>query len=104
MSELNLRELRQGKGMTLNELATIMGVSIQTIRNWESGKKIPSTAMAKLRQVFNLEGGDGSNVASNINGDINQNSGLVIEALIKQLEIKDNQIDKLLRIIEKLNK
>lgn len=92
------------KGMTLNELASIMGVSIQTIRNWESGKKIPSTAMVKLRQVFNLDGGDGSNVASNINGDINQNSGLVIEALIKQLEIKDNQIDKLLRIIEKLNK
>ena len=50
-----------------------------------------------------------SNVASNIGGDNNQNSGMVIESLASQLAEKDRQIaksqeqiDRLLTLIEKM--
>ena len=102
MSEINVKELREKSGMTQAALAKAMGVSVQTIKNWESGKKIPSTAMMKLQDVFRLNVGDGSTIANNVNGDNVQNGGIVIEALIKQLEVKDRQIEKLMSIIEKL--
>lgn len=112
MSDINVRELREKFGLTQAKLASIMGVSTQTIKNWESGKTIPSTAMIKLQDVFNLRSfGEGNTVANNINGDNQQNSGVVINALIRQLDEKDlqvaksqQQIDRLLTIIENLNK
>lgn len=101
MNNINVKELREQSGMTQAALAQIMGVSTQTIKNWESGKKIPSTALMKLQDVFHLNIGNGDTFANNVNGNNVQNGGIVIEALIKQLEIKDRQIEKLISIIEK---
>ena len=112
MCDLKVKDLRLKKGMTQAELAQIMGVSIQTIKNWESGKKIPSTAMMKLQEVFQSDNniGDNTNFAHNINGNNSQNGGAVIEVLAHQLDEKDKQIskaqeqiDRLLSIIEKMN-
>lgn len=98
-------------GITQTELASIMGVSPQTIKNWEAGGTIPAPAKAKLKEVSTQRiSGEGNTVANNINGDNLQNSGAVINALIHQLDEKDRQvaksqeqIDRLLTIIENLN-
>ena len=103
MSELNVKELREKNKMTQAALAKIMGVSTQTVKNWEAGKKIPSTALMKLQDVFNLNVGNGDTIANNVNGDNVQNGGIVIKALISQLEVKDKQIERLMSIIEKFN-
>lgn len=100
MSEIKVKEMREEKGMTQAQLAQIMGVSTQTIKNWESGKTIPSTAAMKLQEIFC---GDGGNVANNVNGPNSQNSGKVIDVLAHQLDEKDKQIGKLLTIIENLS-
>lgn len=101
MNSINVKELREKNGMTQAALAQVMGVSTQTIKNWESGKKISSTALMKLQEVFHLNTGDNNTVANNVNGNNIQNGGIVIEALIRQLEIKDKQIERLMGIIEK---
>lgn len=103
MNEINLKELREKNGFTQQALAQIMGVSVQTIKNWEAGKKIPSTSLMKLQDVFHLNTGDGNTIANNVNGDNVQNGGEVIKVLSRQLEEKDRQIDRLLTIIEKMN-
>lgn len=111
MNEINVRELRKKLGITQSELASIMGVSVQTIKNWEAGGTIPAPSKAKLKEVANLHvSGQGNTVANNINGNNLQNSDAVINALIHQLDEKDRQvaksqeqIDRLLTIIEKLN-
>ena len=43
MSELDIKDLRQKLGVTQKELAKMVGVSENTVQNWEYGKKIPST-------------------------------------------------------------
>lgn len=101
MNEIKVKELREGKGMTQAQLAQMMGVSIQTVKNWEAGKTIPSTARMKLQDIFC---GDCSNVANNVTGDNIQNSGKVIDVLSHQLDEKDRQIGRLLSIIENLSK
>jgi len=98
---IDVKKIREEKSLTQAQLAKIMGVSVQTIKNWEAGKKIPSTAMMKLSDLFNVSGDN--NIAANINGNNQQNSGAVIDALTHQLDEKDRQIDRLLGIIEKMN-
>ena len=39
----NINEKRKSLGITQKELADIIGVSFQTIQNWEGGKKIPKS-------------------------------------------------------------
>lgn len=101
MNNINVKELREQNGMTQAALAQLMGVSTQTIKNWEAGKKIPSTALMKLQDVFHLNVGNADTFANNVNGNNVQNGGVVIDALIKQLEIKDKQIERLISIIER---
>ena len=98
MNDLNIKELRKKFGMTQEQLAQIMGSSVQTIKNWEAGKTIPKTARAKLMDVFHLSVSKEGEVLET------KDSDKVIDVLAKQLEEKDRQIDRLLGIIEKMNK
>ena len=41
-----IKNLRKQTGHTQQSLATVMGISIETIRSWEQGRKKPS-AMAR---------------------------------------------------------
>ena len=43
MTGINLKEKRKQLGLYQSELAEILGVSSNTINNYEAGKKIPST-------------------------------------------------------------
>ena len=104
MNSINVKELREKKGCTQAELAHIMGVAVQTIKNWESGKTIPSTALMRLKSVFNLDENDSQNNEFINTNSNSKNESIMIEALIKQLEIKDKQIERLINIIEKTPK
>ncbi len=98
MNDLDVKKLRENNSMTQAELAKMMVTSIQTIKNWEAGKNIPSTARAKLMEIFHLnESGE------EIKNENTDSSGSVIDALTHQLDEKDRQIDRLLGIIEKIS-
>ena len=49
------REVRYRLGMTQVELACSIDVSLQTLRNWEQGKRGPSGAARSLLRVLNAE-------------------------------------------------
>lgn len=53
---MTLRELRERKFITVEELATKLGVSRQTVYYWETGKAKPTLANRKeLYQIFGEE-------------------------------------------------
>ena len=50
---LVIKQLRKDKGLTQEQLAEIVGVSLQTIRRWEWGTTTPnSTLLTKLAQAL----------------------------------------------------
>jgi transcriptional regulator with XRE-family HTH domain len=52
---LSLREAREKAGMSMQELAKLVGVSPAAICRYEQGKRIPKTQIAKrLAEVLNL--------------------------------------------------
>lgn len=52
---MKLRELRTKKGLTQHELATLLGVSAQTILNWENGIYEPKIKqLIQLADIFNV--------------------------------------------------
>lgn len=53
LSPVNVRERRKKSGMTQRDLADAVGVSTQTIRNWEQGKvTMKPHNKRKLKEVF----------------------------------------------------
>lgn len=52
MSGVKIRELRHKLFMTQAEFAKLMGVTEQTIRFWESDKKIPH--LRNQKKIFDL--------------------------------------------------
>lgn len=52
MDSVELREKRKSLGLTQKEFASLIGVSGNTIINWEGGKKIPVSKYTILRSVF----------------------------------------------------
>ncbi|MBM6987275.1 XRE family transcriptional regulator [Lactobacillus delbrueckii subsp. lactis] len=50
-----LRDLRRRRGMSQQELALALGVSKQTISNWEVGRKVPRMkAVEKIANIFGV--------------------------------------------------
>ena len=50
-----LYELRKRKGMSQEELAGLLGVSRQTVSNWELGETSPNAAqLLQLSKIFNI--------------------------------------------------
>ena len=50
-----LYELRKRKGMSQEELAGLLGVSRQTVSNWELGETTPNAAqLLQLSKIFNI--------------------------------------------------
>lgn len=73
MDAKKIREKREELGLTQSELATLIGVSLRTIQNYEKDGVIPSSKYEILRNVLNT-----SNI--NITGDNNiANTGVVGE-------------------------
>ena len=52
---MRLKELRKRRGLTQSELAKSLGVSSQTILNWENGIHEPNiTQLIQLSNIFNV--------------------------------------------------
>lgn len=53
---MNIKELRVQAGLTQQDLATKLGVSVRAVSMWETGKSKPSKMACKmLEQVFGKE-------------------------------------------------
>lgn len=54
-----LKEIRDSRGLSLEQLAKLLGVSRQAINGWEKGdRKIPNERKAKLSEIFGLKESD----------------------------------------------
>lgn len=53
--EVDVKKMREAKGLTQQALADRLGVHINTIQNWESGKRIPNTKYTMLCNVLREE-------------------------------------------------
>ncbi|MDZ7703653.1 MAG: helix-turn-helix domain-containing protein [Trueperaceae bacterium] len=45
------QEIREGLGLSQSEFATILGVSVRTLQNWEQGRRIPTGPAAMLLRI-----------------------------------------------------
>ena len=101
MNNLDIRELRQKLGLTQLEFAKKIGVSENTIQNWERGRKIPASKDEILRS-FALKtqnyagGGEQTNVnGNNIDGNtVNVNPAESVEKLMELLTAKEASLAK----------
>lgn len=56
MEKKSLKELRKEKKMTLTEVAIIISVAPQTIKNWEDGVTKPNIGkLQELASLYNVE-------------------------------------------------
>lgn len=57
MNPDEIRQLREDRGLSQQDFATKLGVSVQTVHRWETGKSRPSRlALAKLRELAGAVG------------------------------------------------
>ena len=47
----NIKKIRAGYNLSQKEFATLLGISIATLRNWEQGRREPEGAAKILLQV-----------------------------------------------------
>jgi putative transcriptional regulator len=46
-----IREIRDGFGLTQEQFAALLGISVRTLRNWEQGRRVPDGPARVLLQV-----------------------------------------------------
>lgn len=68
---MDVKKLREIKGLTQQDLADKCGVSLRTVQNWEAGRKIPDSVVLLLQM---LESEDES-----ISYDVSKNDNLEME-------------------------
>ena len=47
----NVKKIRSNYKLSQNEFASLMGISVSTLRNWEQGRRAPEGAARVLLQV-----------------------------------------------------
>lgn len=53
--QISLAAARVNAGLTQEEVARILGISKNTLINWEKGKSIPrATQMQKMCEIYNI--------------------------------------------------
>lgn len=60
---IDIKKLREAKGLTQKELADRCGVTLRTIQNWDSGKNIPKS-VAALLELLVFPTKDDENISS----------------------------------------
>ncbi|MBQ9311467.1 MAG: helix-turn-helix domain-containing protein [Bacteroidales bacterium] len=99
MCEIKIKEIREKLGLTQQEFAKNIGVHYKTIQNWEAGRPIPESKKAILSKII-----DNNPIKSDYEKESDDNLRALIEILKITLTEKDKQIDRLLSIIEQMNK
>ena len=51
MDAPNIKKIRSGYNLSQKEFATLLGISVATLRNWEQGRREPEGAAKILLQV-----------------------------------------------------
>jgi putative transcriptional regulator len=46
-----IKDIRDGFGLTQDEFAALLGISVRTLRNWEQGRRVPEGPARVLLQV-----------------------------------------------------
>ncbi|OQW88550.1 MAG: hypothetical protein BWK78_08370 [Thiotrichaceae bacterium IS1] len=49
---LNVKAIRTQTGLSQSQLATLMGISVRTLQNWETGRRQPQGPALALLTVF----------------------------------------------------
>lgn len=53
-----IKEARERRRMTQQELADELGVSLRTVGSWERGESVPRSRLGAIREVLRMEGPD----------------------------------------------
>ena len=110
----------KNKGLSQTDVANMLGTSPQYISAIFSGRKnVGKKQAAKLEQLFGLSApwlltGEGDMLRTPIHAEegsvqvmgnaSNVNAGKTIDSLVELLKRKDEQIDRLIRLLEENNK
>lgn len=118
---IDVKKIREDKGLTQKELADLCGVTTRTVQNWENGGTIPDMVQKYLTQIsgqneiisssasgnsVSVAAGNGSNV--NLGKETERLLSLLehsqkqIDAHLELAKAKDLQISSLLAVIDKL--
>ena len=46
-----IKDIRDGFGLTQEQFAALLGISVRTLRNWEQGRRIPEGPARVLLQI-----------------------------------------------------
>jgi DNA-binding XRE family transcriptional regulator len=101
MNSLELKELRKKQGLTQQQLANLIGVSLKTVQNYEKGEVIPETKHEILRNVLNPMVINEPNTEYKI---IQTNCEEKLQNAIKEIELKNEIIELLKEKIHLLKK
>lgn len=107
MNYLEIKENRKRLGLTQQELADLLGVSKNTIVNYEKGMKIPDSKIPILNKVLNkntnivLEPSLNYNTLPGYNKKKNERIDEIINQLIdlKELEPDHHDYSKIIKIL-----
>ena len=47
----DVKSIRDGFGLTQEQFAALLGISVRTLRNWEQGRRVPEGSARVLLQV-----------------------------------------------------
>ena len=51
MSELDIKQIREGYELSQRQFASLLGISVSTLQNWEQGRRSPEGPARVLLQV-----------------------------------------------------
>lgn len=121
MNKVEVKEIREKMGISQEKFAKLLGVTARTVQNWESGGVIPQTKREILHEMsINFSGSEQKNVNGNNTmnnnttnnysdccNDDNQFLSKTLDEIAEQRKLvakSQEQIDKLLAIIDKMQK
>ena len=101
---MNVKNLREKIGVSQQELATMCGVTVRTVQNWEMGKPVPGRAQKLLevissgREIIQSGGANnGVSVAAGTGSQVllNPDTEKFFATLEKQQDIMSRQLEEL---------
>ena len=109
----DVKALRKSLGLNQKDFAARCGVSQRTVQYWESGGTLTAPVVEMLKALADGSGVDGGAIIAPVTssgsgvsvaaaGGANVNVGSETARFLSLLEKKDEQIDRLLSVIEKM--